>query len=88
MIDALIQKGWRLRPIVLGKRELPLSLEGDVRNLAPEVKLVYFHPRSLELGHSYLQSLNPLETLKTRGNLYVFVCALYNTFQHNQALRC
>ena len=72
LIDLLQETGWRLQPIVLGKRVPPLKLDGDVGCLPPEVKNVYFHPRSLELGRSYLQCLNSLAEIQARGRTHRF----------------
>lgn len=71
LLDLLLETGWCLKPIVLGQRVAPLKLDCDVHSLAPEVKFVYFHPRSLELGRSYLQCLNSLEELQTQGRTFV-----------------
>ena len=78
LLDLLLETGWCLKPIVLGQRVAPLKLDCDVHSLAPEVKFVYFHPRSLELGRSYLQCLNSLEELQTQGRTFVLF------FKHNK----
>ena len=69
LIDELTENGWRLQPVVLKKPPAPLSLEGDVQNLDPSLKVVHFHPHNLDLCHSYLLCLNSLEKLKSRGHL-------------------
>ena len=88
LIDMLVETGWCLQPVELGKRVPPIKLDGDVDSLPAEVKIVYFHPRSLELGRSYLQCLNSLAELQGQGRTILFCfCLFFYIKKNNQALR-
>ena len=73
LIHGLQEAGGRLQPILLGKRVPPFKWDGDVSCLPPDVKTVYFRPRSLELGRSYLQCLNSLPEIQEQGRMHPFL---------------